>query len=131
MLKRLRRCREITFFQLAVLFLSKKHIVEDDVAPINATHLSVLAAFAFLSQGFQPSVEIPMRLENHTEVFRATLEEELQGRHPVQKNTIEDDTMHTLLGQVLHQQRKVVPEIQIGLARRVLRQGATTNVIDL
>lgn len=131
MLKRLRHCREIAFFQLAVLFLSKKHIVENDVAPIDAAHLSMLAVPPFLSQGFQPSVEIPMRLENHTEVFRTTLEEELQGRHPVQKDTIEDDTMHTLLGQVLHQQRKVVPEIQIGLARRVLRQGATTDVIDL
>ena len=131
MLKRLRRCREIAFFQLAVLFLSKKHIVENDVAPIDAAHLSMLAVPPFLSQGFQPSVEIPMRLENHTEVFRTSLEEELQGRHPVQEDTIEDDTMHTLLGQVLHQQRKVVPEIQIGLARRVLRQGATTNVIDL
>lgn len=72
-----------------------------------------------------------MRFEDHAEVFRAALKEELQGRHPVQKDTIEDDAMHTLLGQVLHQQRKVVSEIQIGLAWRVLRQGATTNVIDL
>ena len=57
-----------------------------------------------------------MRFEDHPEVFRAAFEEELERRHPVKKNAEENGAPHTAFGQILHQQREVVAEIQVRLA---------------
>ena len=65
----------------------------------------MLAAFPIIAKGFQPVVKIPMRFEDHAKVFRATLEEEFEGCHPVQKNAVENRAMDTLCWKVLHQQR--------------------------
>jgi hypothetical protein len=43
----------------------------------------MFTASAFFAKFFQPFVEIPMSLEDHPKVFRATLNEELERRHPV------------------------------------------------
>ena len=71
-----------------------------------------------------------MRLENHPEILETAFKKEFVGRHPVEEDAIKDGALHTTFGQVFHQQREVVAEVQVGLARRVLRQGAATDVID-
>lgn len=58
-----------------------------------------------------------MCLEDHSEVLRAALAEELERCHPIQQDAIEDDASQMVLGQVLHQERQVVAEIKVGLAR--------------
>ena len=106
---------KIAFLQLAVFLFSANHAVEDDVALIDATDRLLFPSLAFLAQIFQPFVEVPMCLENHPKVLGAALEEELERGHPVEEDAIKDNAMHTLLWQILHQQRKVVAEVQVGL----------------
>ena len=109
--------RKIAFLQLAELFLSANDAVKNDIAPIDTTHLLVFCAFPVLAYGIQAFVEIPMCLEDHAEVLGAALKEELERRHPIQKDTVKNSTMYSLFGQVLHQERKVVAKVQISLAR--------------
>ena len=83
MLKRLKCLCKTTFLQLAELLLASNDALENNILPINATHQLMFTASAFLAKFFQPFVEIPMSLEDHPKVFRATLNEELERRHPV------------------------------------------------
>ena len=63
----------------------------------------MFAALPFLVQGSQSFVEIPMRLEDHAEVLATALKKELERRHPIKDDTVENDALHTSLRQILHQ----------------------------
>ena len=76
-------------------------------------------------------VEAAMCSRHCPEIGEAAVEEEFETCYPVEDNAVRNGDENRAFGKVFHQQREVVAEVEICLARRALRQGAASDVIDL
>ena len=102
--------------EIGKFLFASQNVLEHDIVLVNAVHRFVLCSLSTLFQRLDSSIEIEMRLENHTRIGETTFAKEFGGSHPIQHDTIGNHWSDMASGKILEQKREVVAEIQIGLA---------------